>query len=952
MKDPVKRTEPFRNELAELRLRISELEASESKFRESEELYRQMAESSPNPIFSIDKAGIIQTWNPSCENLLQYGQEIIGQHYQKLLRKSQSRVAVSEMLTQVFQGHPLSDVDMTYRRKDGTRCSMISQLYPIVRDTGEVYGCVFANTDVTKRMQAEEELRNSERRLRMIFEYAPDGYYLNDLKGTFVDGNKVAEKITGYKRDELIGKSFLKLKLLPRAQILNAAALLAKNALGVSTGPDEFTLDRKDGSQVIVEIRTFPVEIEGRNLVLGIARDITKRKKMEEELMASEERYRSLYSSMSEGVCLHKMVYNESGEAVDYEILDVNPSCEQILGLSRERAIGSLASELYGTGQPPPYIEIYAEVAESGRSICFQTYFPPMGKHFNISAFSPCKGQFATVFSDITENKRSEEELEEHRAHLEELVEGRAAELSKANAELQREIVERRRVAEALRASERRNKALLEAVPDLMFRISRDGIFLDFVPSKDMLTYVPPDEFLGKNLGEVFSTEKAQQAMYCINQSLQTGNTQVFEYQLPDPSSNGHMRDYEARYVASEKDEVFAIVRDVTERKKMEEELLKMDKLESVGVLAGGIAHDFNNLLTGIMGNISLAKMYAEAGTSAGKITERLTEADKASVRARELTRQLLTFAKGGAPIKEVAVVGDLLRDSAIFVSRGSSIRCKFSIPDDLRAAEVDKGQMAQVISNVVINAVEAMSNGGEISIYAENITVTAEHGLPLKPEEYIKISIEDHGGGIPREHLQKIFDPYFTTKQSGSGLGLAICYSIVEKHGGHITVESQSGVGSTFYIYLPAYHMEAPTDNEDVEEEHKTGMGRILVMDDERIIRELVCEILTGMGYKTVTALNGVEAIKLYRRAMESGNSFDAIILDLTIPGGMGGGKAIQKLKEIDPEVKAIVSSGYSNDPIMTNFSKHGFKGCIDKPYRPKKLGAVLHNVITGEVP
>jgi len=397
---------------------------------------------------------------------------------------------------------------------------------------------------------------------------------------------------------------------------------------------------------------------------------------------------------------------------------------------------------------------------------------------------------------------------------------------------------------------------------------------------------------------------------------------------------------------------------DITERKRMEEELLKAQKLESVGVLAGGIAHDFNNILTAILGNIGLAKMYAEPE---GKVHARLAEAEKASLRARDLTQQLLTFSKGGAPVTQTASIGDLVRDSASFAVHGSPVRLEFSIPPDdpsatdrtfasrqtLWPVEVDEGQISRVVNNLVINAVQAMPEGGAIRIRAENVTVEAKQVPALEAGRYVKVSIEDPGIGIPGEQLPKIFDPYFTTKEGGSGLGLAASYAIVKKHKGLLTVESELGVGTTFRIYLPASGKEVRARAE-TGSLPPTGTGRVLVMDDEEVVREVAAQMLSHLGYEADSAGDGAEAIELYVDAKESGRPYAVVIMDLTVVGGMGGKEAIRRLRVIDPEVKAIVSSGYANDPVMASFEAYGFNGVVAKPFRIQELSETLHGAIT----
>jgi signal transduction histidine kinase/ActR/RegA family two-component response regulator len=386
-------------------------------------------------------------------------------------------------------------------------------------------------------------------------------------------------------------------------------------------------------------------------------------------------------------------------------------------------------------------------------------------------------------------------------------------------------------------------------------------------------------------------------------------------------------------------------VRDITERKQLEEERQRVEKLESIGTLAGGIAHDFNNLLTGILGNITLAQRYVEPES---QVADRLLEAERASLRAKDLTQQLLTFSTGGAPVKKTASIAELLQESATFALRGSKVRCEFSLPDDLWPVEVDEGQMSQVITNLILNADQAMPGGGTINIRAENTVIKGKGDLPLPKGNYIKITVKDQGIGIPKKHLAKIFDPYFTTKQKGSGLGLATAYSIIKNHGGYITVESEVGVGTTFYIYLPASKKPAPVKAKAKKEAPVRGKGRILVMDDEEMIRKMLSKMLPLDGYDVELAKDGAEAVELYKKARESGQPFDAVIMDLTIPGGMGGKEAIKKLLEIDPDVKAIVSSGYATDPIMADFKKYGFSAVVTKPYSFGELEKTLRNMLT----
>ncbi|RMI06573.1 MAG: PAS domain S-box protein, partial [Calditrichaeota bacterium] len=392
---------------------------------------------------------------------------------------------------------------------------------------------------------------------------------------------------------------------------------------------------------------------------------------------------------------------------------------------------------------------------------------------------------------------------------------------------------------------------------------------------------------------------------------------------------------------------VVLVIRDVTEQKKLQEELAQMQKLESIGLLAGGIAHDFNNILTGIMGNLSLARMYT--GKRNRKLQNRLEEAEEACNRAKALTQQLLTFARGGEPVKEVTTVADLLTGSTLFALRGSNVRCEFDIAEDLWPAELDPGQMNQVIQNLVINADQAMPEGGILRVTARNVHLPQEGTAPLPPGKYIRISFQDQGVGISPEHLKKIFDPYFTTKQKGSGLGLAITHSIVTRHGGYIQVTSEPQKGSTFTVYIPA--SEKPTrENQETKSASAPGGHTVLVMDDDETIREIYRHMLNHLECEVEVTADGAEAIERFREAHAAGRPFDVVILDLTVPGGMGGREVLEKLREIDPEVRAIVASGYSNNPVLANYSEYGFRGCITKPFNLEVLSRTLEEVLQRE--
>ncbi len=388
-----------------------------------------------------------------------------------------------------------------------------------------------------------------------------------------------------------------------------------------------------------------------------------------------------------------------------------------------------------------------------------------------------------------------------------------------------------------------------------------------------------------------------------------------------------------------------ASIRDISERNKMEEELRRTQKLESIGNLAGGIAHDFNNILTGFASKITLAKWSIDKKEI---VFQRLTEAERILGSARKLATQLLTFSKGGEPVKKITFVKNILRDHVDLLLAGSNIKCLYNITDDLWPVEVDEGQVGQVITNIVMNSQEAMPDGGEIEIKAENIALKKDRDTPLNTGKYIRIAIEDSGIGISEEILPKIFDLYFTTKRKGNGIGLATCYSIIIKHNGHIDVKPNPGKGVAFIIYLPA-STEKLMDNEKYKNE-TAGYVRnkkILLMEDEKNIRDDISKLLKLMGNEVISMENGEQTIQIYREALDKGRPFDVVIMDLTIPGGMGGKETMKNLLKMDPKVKAVVASGYSDDLIMVEPEKYGFRGVIPKPYNIEELNKVLGQVL-----
>jgi PAS domain S-box-containing protein len=515
-----------------------------------------------------------------------------------------------------------------------------------------------------------------------------------------------------------------------------------------------------------------------------------------------------------------------------------------------------------------------------------------------------------------------------------------------------RDVTEQRRAAEKLAAEKHRLDVTLKSISDAVVATDTQGRIILMNPVAEQMCGVSQESVVGMGVEKVFPLYDPDTKAKLPSQILGVVRGEAFEPVKSTLLINAMgqqilvgLRAAPTRDSAGDITGAVFVFRDVSQERKVEQEQLRASKLESIGLLAGGIAHDFNNVLTGIVGNLSLLREYPGLSPD---VSDRLALLEKSAYKARQLTMQLLTFAKGGSPIKQTASIEEVIRESAEFALRGSSLRPEFEFARDLAAVEIDTGQMSQVVQNIVINAKHAVPNGGLLRISGRNVALTGRENLPLPRGEYVRVSIEDYGTGISPEHVAKIFDPYFTTKEKGSGLGLATVYSILKRHDGLVTVESELGRGTVFHLYLPASQKSAPARTSDTTILARgSATGRILVMDDESGIRTLLTAILKHFGYEITTVRDGAEAIREYTEAREQGKPYSAVIMDLTIPGGMGGKETIRALREIDPTIKAIVSSGYSNDPVLAEYQKYGFVARVEKPYRMQELGKTLRSVL-----
>jgi PAS domain S-box-containing protein len=779
------------------------------------------------------------------------------------------------------------------------------------------------------------KIESAESQTRSIIEYTLDGIITMNDQGLVLSMNPAAEKMFGISSKELVGQAVS--KVIPQRLFMHDMAAMGRGTM-MAMG------HRQNYYPFPIEISLSEMKSDSNKSYVALIRDVTERKRSEETLKhiglgvsssTGEEFVRSLVKQLSKALQTDfsflvettkrkgdddnscTLIIAEHGHIRSKMNFKLgNSACEEVL----KRGFRAFPSEVR---EKFPKDEILKELeAESFVAM-------PLMDH---------KGKTVGLMGVIDTKPMENVQIAESTLQI---FAARAA------AE-----IERKRFEEDLNAEKERLAVTLRSIGDGFIAADTDGNVAMINNVAERLTGWRQDQIVGKPLVEIFNILNERTRKPCstmLDRIVETGSVVGTANHAIVVSRDGVERLIEIsaapiRDKTNRKLGTVLVFRDITEKEHLEAERRKAEKLESLGVAAGGIAHDFNNLLTAIIGNLSLSLITLPPDD---EVYERLGAAKKASLRAQELAQQLLTFAKGGAPIKKTASIGQLIQDTVTFSIRGSSIRADFEMPEDLWPVEVDSGQISQVVNNLAINAEQAMPSGGTLRVQSENFFLAEENAAlsPLRVGKYVKISVRDEGIGIPEEYLKKIFDPYFTTKPKGSGLGLATSYSIVKNHDGLITVESKVGLGSVFSIYLPATDKQVAFERS--RSEPAKGKGRILALDDEEAICELVKAALTPLGYDVTTVQDGLSAINAYKEALDADRKFDAVISDLTIPGGMGGAECIKRLVEMDPGVKAIVSSGYAMDPVMSRYREYGFCACIAKPYEVSDLGHVVHDVL-----
>jgi PAS domain S-box-containing protein len=666
---------------------------------------------------------------------------------------------------------------------------------------------------------------------------------------------------------------------------------------------------------------SFPWKDTASGEVLGVIeyiKDISPLREAEEKIRQSESRFRTLAETAGAGIFIIKQM----------KFAYVNPYFMKKTGFSRE----DLAAMDFWDIVHPDFQELVKDRYKDrlvGKDVANEYEFKYVRKDESVGWVSMNVGMtdfeggpalIGTLF-DITERKLAEDEL----AGEKELL-----------------------------------SVTMASIGDGVVSTDTEGMIISINPVALAFTGLSADAAVGTNLDDVFTfvhekIKDADASEGFIRSMIRKKGIKPMGIRCGLRVKNGAERivDLSVSPINDVNGAVIGMVmvfRDMTERQKLEAELYKARKLESLGVLAGGIAHDFNNILTGVITNLFMAKLRSKSDADTFSL---LSEAEKASFRASKLVKQLLTFSKGGAPVKEAVAIRDIIEDSVGFCLSGSNVASTLHLAPDLSKVEADRGQIDQVLNNLIINADQSMPNGGTVTVSAENVAMNeaqrqpGEAAIALAPGEYVKVTVRDEGVGIPRESLEKIFDPYYSTKPNGNGLGLTIAYSIIKAHKGIITVDSVLGKGTTFSFYLPkAKDRTSPEEKKTASPAAPRSAKRILIMDDDSAVRTVLTQLMRNSGYDVDCAASGVEAIGAYSAAMKKGNPFAVVVMDLTIPGGMGGKEAVSKLLELDPDAKVVVASGYSNDPIMANYKKYGFCGVIVKPFNIDEFLSVVNNV------
>lgn len=901
-------------------------------------------------IYEAPVAGGFRNANPAMATLLGYASVA------DLLKATPAETANlyvlpsrrAEFLALVKDRDSITDFESEIRRPDGST-RWISENVRLVRDAAggivSLHGFV---TDITARKQAEGALRESEERYRRLFLANPNPMWIYDRENLrFLSVNDAAVALYGYTRAEFERMTIAEIRPPSEMEALRTAMR------GMHAGrnpPGMFTHLTKDGRRLRVEITTLVFHAQGREQVLSIANDLTEREQARTALDESESRYRLLFENSPIGI-------------VEYDYRST------IAWMERLRTAGVTDLAAWADAHPAEWSAAMHELPLSGinsaalRLLKAQSIEDLAG---NIDRIIPASGwaqrrqSFLAAWSGRNESEgdMTLHALDGTLRHVHShwwvpTLEGRP--YYERTPIVLVDLTEPKAVEMALAAERERLAVTFRAMAEGVVTTDQEGVVLFINQAASAITGWSSAAATGRHISEVCTLRHARTGAIValpVTAALAAGRV------LDLPPQTVALRRVGGRGMvegccapmhdaAGHGIGAVLVLRDVTERSRLESELERASKLESVGILAGGIAHDFNNILAVVMGNLTLAQL--DPATGGTPIVRWLREAERATLRARDLTQQLLTFAKGGDPVRMAVRLPEVVREAAEFALHGSPVRAEFEIADDLWAADVDRSQIGQVVQNLAINAMQAMRQGGIIKVSLRNAELADGQQPSLPAGRYLELAMADTGSGISPEHLARIFEPYFTTKEHGSGLGLATVYSITRKHQGHVLVESEVGKGTTFRLWLPAAKM-APATPQEGRSALEPMAGRVLFMDDEEPIRAMVDVLLGRLGLTVKTVVDGAQLLAEFSSARAAGQPYDVVIMDLTVPGAMGGREAMQELLKLDPAVRAIVSSGYSGDPILANFRAHGFCGIVPKPYRLADLASAVRNALVAK--
>jgi PAS domain S-box-containing protein len=807
-------------------------------------------------------------------------------------------------------------------------------------------------------LEVEEENRQgsikqkaSERNYREIFNSTNEAVFIHDIEtGGILDVNQAMCDMWGYARDEALKLQVGDLSTGEAPFTQEDGERWIKKA--IEEGPQQFSwrAKRKNGELFWAEVNLKRAVIGGENRILAVVRDITERRQAEDKL-----RKQYLYE---EGIasCLQELMRggeNAITRSIEHLRSAADVSRVYIFDNFSDPEDGLCMRQIHETCAPGIMPQIDNPDLQA---------FP---YKYGAARWQEMLGKGKPVSGEVKAFPKEEREILEPQGILSLLVlpiqvdgewygfigfddtlqariwsEGDIQLLGTA-ADMIGSYIGRKRAQEVMDFERAQFLSIFDSIDEIVY--VADPTTYEILYANKKVRDLLKKDLVGKICYREFQGLDAP-CEFCTNEIILKEKYKPYYWDHHNPAVS---RDYTLvdRIIKwpDGRDVRFELAIDITERKRTEEEIRRTQNLESLGLLAGGIAHDFNNVLTGVIGSLTLLEMTLSKESDEYGIA---SEARQAADKTRHLTRQLMTFSMGGSPVKEIASIEELVRETAELSLRGSNVKSEFHFAGDLLSADIDTGQIGQVVQNLVLNADQAMPTGGILTIAAENVEVAEDSSLPLESGSYVKVEIEDQGIGIPENLIGQIFDPYFTTKTEGHGLGLSIVYSIIKRHGGQISVRSEQGVGSTFEFYLPASEELADAE---IEEEPRwvSGVGRILLMDDEEIIHRTIGRALKKLGYDVESAYDGNEALQAYNASLDEGQPYDVVIMDLTIPGGMGGEEAIVRFRQMDPQVRAIVSSGYSNDPVMAQYADYGFCGAIVKPIDLREMMDVVQQII-----